>query len=1352
MAQTGYTPISLYYSTTAAAVPTSGNLANGELGINITDGKLYYKNNSGVVTLLASSTTVTNSFSAGSTGFTPSTATTGAVTLAGTLATTNGGTGLTSFTSGGVVFASSSSALATGSALTFDGTTFSAPNSVITSSSSSNALRITQTGSGNALLVEDEASPDSSPFVVDTNGQVIQGYTSAISSGVVATNPYFQMHGVLNGTTAIGLTNWSSTGGRTPSLNFNRSAGNAVNTRGALTTIGTSVGMVSFTGDDGTSWLETARIEGAIDATPGTNDMPGRLVFSTTADGASSPTERVRIKSDGTVGIGSTSSGGFGGTLDIRGSGSPTSGYLEGTLVAQTIPSSVTVRYDSFYSNPSTQATSFTLSSLRHFYANQGTIGAGSSVTNQMGFYAESALTGATNNYGFFGNIASGTGRYNLYMNGTADNYLAGSLGIGATALTDRNLGIGKNITGATAAYGVVNNGQIQSDVTSLSQYYRTTASTAASTIKLTTLDHFSVNQGTIGAGSAVTSQAGFNASSSLTGATNNYGFYGAIPSGTGRYNLYMAGTADNYLAGSTGIGGVANADTKINIGGTLPSSSANSKAVFAQYTIPSTSTNQTVSYLSYPSTQATAFTATQIIHFYANQGTIGAGSSVTNQIGFQAESTLTGATNNYGFYGNLASGTGRYNLYMNGTADNYIAGNVGIGTLPSTARHLTVGSSLTGSTTDVLVFGNGTVQTDVTASARYFQATTSTLASAFTLTELIGFYANQGAIGAGSTVTNQYGFSTATTLTGATNNYGFFGNIASGTGRWNFYAAGTAQNFFNGDVITNGKIGLGTASSPSYGTSGQVLTSGGSAAAPTWTTVSGGGSAATPTALGTVYGAMDTGAYGQAFIGYQAGNGNTTSAANNTAMGNAALYTNTGAAHNSAFGFKALYFTATGGDSNSAFGSAAMYSNTTGANNVAIGRQALYNSTTGTASVAVGYQSLYTSSCSYTTAIGYQSGYKCSDTSGGEVFVGYQAGYNQTSALQNTIMGVQAGYSNVTSNNNTYNGFNAGYYQTGAGNTGVGSLALIGANGTSTGSNNTAVGYQALNANTTASNNTAVGYQASSGGTLANNVSIGYQALYTGGNNDNVAIGYQALYTEGNTGNGQNVAIGSGASKISLASAYNNVFVGFRAGFVATSAGSVTCVGATAGYTLTTGGSVTCIGQNAGTGITTGSGGTYIGANTTASSSSASNELVLGVGNGPTGKGSSTAFINANGGGTYNGANSATWSVTSDQRLKKNIVDNNVGLSAITAIQVRNFEYRTEDEVTDLPKHSTIPITGVQIGAIAQELETILPDCVKTESTGVMSLNTDSIMWHMINAIKELNAKITALEAKLGA
>lgn len=54
MAQTGFTPIQLYRTTTASAVPTSGNLADGELGINLTDEKLYFKNAGGTVKLLAS--------------------------------------------------------------------------------------------------------------------------------------------------------------------------------------------------------------------------------------------------------------------------------------------------------------------------------------------------------------------------------------------------------------------------------------------------------------------------------------------------------------------------------------------------------------------------------------------------------------------------------------------------------------------------------------------------------------------------------------------------------------------------------------------------------------------------------------------------------------------------------------------------------------------------------------------------------------------------------------------------------------------------------------------------------------------------------------------------------------------------------------------------------------------------------------------------------------------------------------------------------------------------------------------------------------------------------------------------
>jgi hypothetical protein len=58
------------------------------------------------------------------------------------------------------------------------------------------------------------------------------------------------------------------------------------------------LGYIVFQGSDGTELVSGAAILAEVDGTPGTNDMPGRLVFSTTADGASSPTEALRITSD----------------------------------------------------------------------------------------------------------------------------------------------------------------------------------------------------------------------------------------------------------------------------------------------------------------------------------------------------------------------------------------------------------------------------------------------------------------------------------------------------------------------------------------------------------------------------------------------------------------------------------------------------------------------------------------------------------------------------------------------------------------------------------------------------------------------------------------------------------------------------------------------------------------------------------------------------------------------------------------------------------------------------------------------------------------------------------------------
>ena len=91
----------------------SGTAALGVTAAGTT-GQVLVGNTGAAPSWATVSSSLVSSFSAGTTGFTPSSATTGAVTLAGTLATTNGGTGLTSFTSGGAVYATSTSALTTG--------------------------------------------------------------------------------------------------------------------------------------------------------------------------------------------------------------------------------------------------------------------------------------------------------------------------------------------------------------------------------------------------------------------------------------------------------------------------------------------------------------------------------------------------------------------------------------------------------------------------------------------------------------------------------------------------------------------------------------------------------------------------------------------------------------------------------------------------------------------------------------------------------------------------------------------------------------------------------------------------------------------------------------------------------------------------------------------------------------------------------------------------------------------------------------------------------------------------------------------------------------------------------------
>ena len=101
-------------------------------------------------------------------------------------------------------------------------------------------------------------------------------------------------------------------------------------------------------------------------------------------------------------------------------------------------------------------------------------------------------------------------------------------------------------------------------------------------------------------------------------------------------------------------------------------------------------------------------------------------------------------------------------------------------------------------------------------------------------------------------------------------------------------------------------------------------------------------------------------------------------------------------------------------------------------------------------------------------------------------------------------------------------------------------------------------------------------------------------------------------------------------------------------------------------------------------------------------------------------------------------------------EESKKNITDNNIGLEKINQIRVRNFEYRTLDEITELenPRAAVIEKRGTHLGVIAQEIMEVLPDVVKKESSGAYNVNPDNLIWYLVNAVKQLSAKVNALEA----
>jgi len=335
-------------------------------------------------------------------------------------------------------------------------------------------------------------------------------------------------------------------------------------------------------------------------------------------------------------------------------------------------------------------ASPYTINNLVGYATYGGTIGANTTVTAHIAYYVDaSANTGATN-YGFYGGLASAASTFNLYMTGTANNYMAGSLGIGSTSLSAINMRVSKSLTGGTTAFNFVSDGTIGSDVTTSAVLNRVVGQTQAATFTLTNLIYNQAVQGTFGLNSVVTTQSGFVADSTLTGATNNYGFRGSIASGANRFNLYMDGTANNYIAGNFGIGTstpavalhVKQNGQSINVEGT--------DHAYVQF---------------YPRGNTTRF------------GWMGFGSAGTNNFTIRNDDTGRLA---------LESGNSNVSVSANGNVTTTVAGVANVLVVTSTGANIAGTLSATGNITGNFFIGNGSQLTGITTATSLANGTSN--------------------------------------------------------------------------------------------------------------------------------------------------------------------------------------------------------------------------------------------------------------------------------------------------------------------------------------------------------------------------------------------------------------------------------------------------------------------------------------------------------------------------------------------------------------------------------------------------------------------------------------------------
>jgi hypothetical protein len=481
---------------------------------------------------------------------------------------------------------------------------------------------------------------------IDSSGRLLVG-TSSTSNIRFQQNASFVVTGnsTYGGATFAGYSG-TGLGDAAPNLDICRSRGT---TDGSFTKVenGDRLGALVFRGADGSTWRDAASIASSVDGGTGASDMPGRLVFSTTADGASSPTERMRISSAGNVGIGTTSPYS---PLTVRGLGNN---------ITLDLNSTTTNDYSAIVWNGSTvDVTANSTCEIRGYRV--------ASAAGELGFHTRTA-----------GGISQERARID-----SSGRLLVGTSTSTNNARLDQKIAV----VSTTANYpGISVTGYVGStlaDYCPLIDLQRSRGTTDGSLTVVANGDALGRIAFRGADGTNFRDAATINAFVDGTPGANDMPgrlvFSTTADGASSPTERMRISSSGNVLVGRTYTG-----NEKIGIGGgTATYSTGTSATGFADdTTVSSAQTNLYTSYSSYISTQAAAFTLGNLTHFKAAQFAIGAGSSVTSQYGFFADAALTGATNNFGFYSNIASGAGRFNFYANGTAINYFAGNVGIGT-----------------------------------------------------------------------------------------------------------------------------------------------------------------------------------------------------------------------------------------------------------------------------------------------------------------------------------------------------------------------------------------------------------------------------------------------------------------------------------------------------------------------------------------------------------------------------------------------------------------------------------------------------------------------------------------------